>query len=223
MQRLLSGAQLTIAQSIVSSAREAEVLADPIGAVDQNALLTAGFAAITSLRRNQAGVLAQTSSLLLRGLSIADTAKLVQQYFSPWFATRRDVTGRQVRAGRVGLVKSWPGEAGMASQRARLLMLNATSEAHTRGMRRRGRREQRLLRYTLSLKHVDRDACDENARRDVGFGPGLYLADDAPSVPVTTTVGATTRRPRRCRSRLSRRRSPAGIAGFRFHESERGW
>jgi hypothetical protein len=40
-----------------------------------------------------------------------------------------------------------------------------------------------LLRWTLSLKHTDRDLCDERAMVNIGFGPGVYPADDAPSIP----------------------------------------
>lgn len=176
--------------TVVREAMKAAVLAAqvdvaPLSPIETTMLASSGQSWL-ALDTDRPSVIGQTAALLLRGvvqqLPAKDIAKQVKQYFSPFFAPRRDASGAVLRE-REGAVRSWPGRAGMASQHPRLVMLSETTAAHGRTMRRLARRDGQLLRYTLSLKHLERDACDANARQDVGFGPGLYLPDDAPSVP----------------------------------------
>ena len=140
-----------------------------------------------SLTTDRAGVLRQTTALLLTGaqreLRAAVIAKTVQQYFAPFFAPRRDSGGVLRREGRSGAVQSWPGQAGMASQHARLVMLTETSAVYNGTLIAVADRDDELLRYTLALRHTDRDLCDEWARVNTGYGPGIYRASDAPAIP----------------------------------------
>lgn len=128
----------------------------------------------------------QTDKLLVRGITLSLTpfqvATTVRQYFMPFYASRRDANGNIVRV-RDGAIRSWPGKSGMASAHVRMTMLTETSAMNERTMRSLARRDGRLLRYTLSLKHLERDECDALARQDTGFGAGVYRADEFPGVP----------------------------------------
>jgi hypothetical protein len=123
-----------------------------------------------SLASARPGILRQTDALLQRVLPVAQLARLAKQYF----LHRNEATG---------ILSFWPGRANMASERARMVMLTETTAAHGRAMQRVAQRDGRLLRYTLSLNHRDRDECDAMARQDTGFGSGVYRADDFPGVP----------------------------------------
>jgi hypothetical protein len=179
--RLIMSIEPALATTIVGAAREAERVADPVGRTDETSLALAGFTAMTSLRRAEPMIVSQVGALLLRGVAMdfpaREVARTVAQYVSPWFATRRDATGELVRDGRVGVIASWPGQAGMASARARLLMLYETTRAHSRGMVRRGRRDDLWLAWRVSAGHAEADECDDMAHR------GPYRADDAPAPP----------------------------------------
>ncbi len=141
-----------------------------------------------ALRTDRETVLGQTDKLLLVGIAAkmaaTQVANRVRQYFSPFFATYRDVNGKVLHKDRMGAVQHWPGRAGMASAHSRTVLLTETTRAHSLTMLRLAERDGLLIRYTLSPKHRDADACSDNARRDNGWGPGIYRADDAPRVPV---------------------------------------
>ena len=128
-----------------------------------------------ALRTDRETVLGQTGALLLVGIAgkmaATQVAKTVKQYFY-----KRDPA--------TGLVQFWPGKTNMGSQHPRLIMLTETTAAHSRTMLRIAERDGLLIRYTLSPKHKDADACSDNARRDNGWGAGIYRANDAPRVPV---------------------------------------
>lgn len=72
----------------------------------------------------------------------------------------------------------------MASQHPRLVMLSETTAAHSRTMKRLAQRDDTLLRYHVSHKHLETDQCDVNEHTDSGFGAGIYEPNAAPSVPV---------------------------------------
>ena len=133
-------------------------------------------------------VLGQTSALLLAGIAgkmaASVVASRVRQYFSPWFSQYRDVNGTVLHVDRVGAIAQWPGRSGMASAHSRTVMLTETTRAHSLTMLRLAARDDLLIRYTLSPKHREADTCSDNARRDSGWGAGIYRADDAPRVPV---------------------------------------
>ncbi len=190
--RLLDRARPVLIEVVLSAVRgavdAAQAGVEPLrGDVAMFEAATATRPAQHSLITSRQGVLRQTTALLLSGvkqeLAATAVARTVRQYFSPFFAPRRDASGTLLRADREGAIRYWPGRAGMASERVRLVMLTETTAAHGRTMRRIARRDDELIRYTLSILHIERDSCDERARRDVGFGPGLYLPNDAPSVP----------------------------------------
>lgn len=140
-----------------------------------------------ALGTDRPSVLRQTGALLLKGivagLPAAVLAKRVADFFNPWFTTRRDANGDLVRESRQGAVKSWPGQAGMASAHARTVMLTETGAAHARMVRRIAEREGKGLRWVLSPKHAGSDECDGFARADVGFGPGRYPIAAFPPLP----------------------------------------
>lgn len=141
---------------------------------------------IESLETARVAVVQQTDKLLVRAIALgwtaAQTARAARQYFAPFYATRRDVTGNLVRV-RDGAVRSWPARAGMASAHIRMTMLTETNAMHFRAISRVASREGRLLRYHVSHKHVEIDECDRLERQDVGFGTGLYPPRSAPKVP----------------------------------------
>jgi hypothetical protein len=174
-----------VRETMKAAVSAAQLDVEPLPAGETATLASSGQAWL-ALATDRPSVMGQTAALLLHGvvgqLPASEVAKRVKQYFSPFFAPRRDAGGAILRD-RQGAVRSWPGRAGMASQHVRLVMLSETTAAHGRTMRRLARRDGDLIRYTLSIRHLERDDCDANAKRDVGFGPGLYLPDSAPAVP----------------------------------------
>lgn len=170
----LIGTEPLFTAVIINSAREAERVADPVGNVDTLALTQASRIVSESLAKNRSMVVSQAMRLVQRGISlgmtVVQTAQTVRQYFF-----RRDPA--------TGLIQSWPGQANMATQHVRGLMLFATTEGHFRGMKRAAFRDEGLLHYHVSHKHLEIDECDLLERQDVGFGGGIYPPDAAPSVP----------------------------------------
>ena len=148
-------------------------------------LTAAGIA--DALRRNRPVVVGQVGALARQGAALGQTAvkvaRVVGQYFSPWFTPRRDGGGRLVRVGRLGDVRSWPGRAGMASSHARLVMLTETQRAHAAGVERRARERGALVRYRLADSHPRADPCDVLAHADNGHGPGVYEPGSVPAFP----------------------------------------
>lgn len=141
-----------------------------------------------ALTTDRQSVLSQTDKLLLVGIAgkmaATQIASRIRQFYSPWFSQYRDQNGKVLHTDRIGAIRNWPGVAGRASQHPRLVMLTETTAAHSRTMLRIAERDGLLIRYTLSPKHRDADACSDNAKRDSGWGNGIYRADDAPRVPV---------------------------------------
>ena len=187
---MLMGVRLDLARAVretlAAAVAVAQVGVEPLPTTE-TALLAASLRAVQSVGAGQPNVLEQTGALLLRGIAAGlpamEIAKQVRQYFSPFFAPRRDARGDLARASRQGAVRSWPGRAGMASQHARLVMLSETTAAHFRTQRRLALRDDELLRYHVSHKHRAIDECDRLERQDVGFGTGLYDPADAPALP----------------------------------------
>lgn len=186
---LLDGARWALAQAITESRQDAIAAAEyehePLR--QQIDTLQAWNETYRALETDRASVLGQTGAILARGIAanIAATviARQVRQYFAPWFAARRDATGTLRRADRQGAIQHWPGQAGMASQHVRLVMLYQTTWAHGRVIRSIAARDRLDVRWNLSYQHQETDICDQHARRDVGLGPGIYPFDDAPPVP----------------------------------------
>lgn len=141
-----------------------------------------------ALRTDRETVLGQTDKLLLVGIAAkmaaTQVANRVRQYFSPFFATYRDVNGKVLHKDRMGAVQHWPGRAGMASAHSRTVLLTETTRAHGLTMRSIARRDGLLLKWNLSPKHKEADACSINARRDNGFGPGIFPEPDFPAIPL---------------------------------------
>jgi len=166
--------------------RVAQLGAEPL-ARDAVAGLIAAGEIWRGLGTDRPSVISQSGALLVRGvaanLPARQIARWLADYFSPWFSTYRAADGTLLHDGRIGAIGRWPGQAGMASQQARLVMLWHTGRAHTETMRRLAIREDQLLRYHVSHKHLESDECDIWERRDVGFGSGLYPPDDFPRVP----------------------------------------
>jgi hypothetical protein len=148
---------------------------------------------VRTLQGSQPAILEQSTALLLagvaKGLTNSQMAKQLRQYFAPFFSPRRSVTGKLMRADRKGAVRSWPGRAGMASNLARSVMLDQSGRMHARTTYRLAVQNNLGLQYSLSYQHRDNDECTFLRYQDVGYGPGIYPADDAPQVP----------RHRRCR------------------------
>lgn len=171
---------------------EAQVDVAPLPAFETASLAPAGQIAL-SLGSDRPSVIGQSGLLLLRGvvqqLPAREVAKHVRQYFSPWFSQYRDASGKLLHTDRVGAIARWPGQAGMASQHVRLVMLDATSSVHFRTTQRLAVRDDDLLRYHVSHKHLEIDECDRLERQDIGYGPGVYPPDQFPTLP----------RHRRCR------------------------
>ncbi len=128
-----------------------------------------------ALTTDRQSVLDQTGALLLAGIVARQAASMIAKRVKQYFYKRDPATG---------LIQFYPGRSNMASQHPRLTMLTETTRAHSLTMIRLAQRDGLLIRYTLSPKHKDADACSDNARRDSGWGSGIYRADDAPRVPV---------------------------------------
>jgi hypothetical protein len=115
----------------------------------------------------------------------ADAVSLhLGQYADPWYAKRRDATGVLRRVTRTGARVSWPAVPGNASLPARHLMVSETITAHGHASTARALTTPgALVRWDLAPWHDDKDDCDRNAKRDVGFGPGLYPPQNVPPRP----------------------------------------
>lgn len=187
---LLDRARIPLTEAIAAARQEAIVAAEtdhePLPR-DVIADFWARHEIYRTLGTDRASVLSQTGAILISGiaakLAAPEIAQRVRQYFSPWFAPRRNVAGAVVRAGRQGAISHWPGRAGMASQHARLVLLYQTSEAHGQTILRIARRDDLYVRFYTSKRHRHADSCDQHARADVGFGPGVYRWGDAPKIP----------------------------------------
>ena len=188
---LIDNARVLLMRTILGSVREAEAAAAVGAAVvpprDLGAAITATGTIWRSLGTDRPSVIGQTGALLVRGIAAGapatEVARTVKQYFSPFFAPRRDENGKLLRADRQGAVRSWPGRAGMASQHARTVMLTETTAAHTRSQLRIALYGDQLMQYTVSRQHKDADVCSDLAKADSGFGPGVYEPRNAPMVP----------------------------------------
>lgn len=189
--RLLDTERPLLFTAIMESVREAERVAG-IGAValpprDITTSLIPYGVVWRALGTDRASVISQTGALLVRGIAAGVAASVVagqvRQYFSPFFAPRRDEAGKLLRADRVGAVKHWPGRAGMASQHPRTIMLTETTAAHGRSQLQIALYNDQLMKYTLSYQHDHPDECTDLSRRDDGFGAGVYEPRDAPNVP----------------------------------------
>jgi hypothetical protein len=205
--RLLVAAEPDLAQAIGESIERARLAADGVvnGAVDGRLVSISASGIRLYLARDTTRVAAQTLGRIDlsigAGRTPATIAEYIKQYFSPFFAPRRDVAGTIKRADRVGAVRSWPGQAGMASSGPRTVMLTETGRTHAQATLKLARDNGEYVRWRLSPKHKDADECDANSRRDIGFGPGVYQAfplDAAPKVPAHV----------RCRCYLERVRRP---------------
>ena len=140
-----------------------------------------------ALTTDRQSVLDQTAALLLVGIAgkmaATQVAKRVKDYYSPWFSQYRDVNGKVLHKDRMGAVQHWPGRAGMASAHSRTVMLTETTRAHGKAVLRIAERDGLLLKWNLSPKHREADACSTNAKRDNGYGPGVFPAQDFPAIP----------------------------------------
>lgn len=186
---LLDAARWDLAQAVMHS-RDDAVAAAELGHEplrQQIDTLQALNETYRTLETDRSSVLRQAGAILTRGiaadLAASVIARQVRQYFSPWFAARRDATGALRRADRQGAITHWPGQAGMASQHVRLVMLYQTGWAHGQVIRHIAERDRLDVRWNLSYQHQETDVCDQHARRDVGLGAGIYPFDDAPPVP----------------------------------------
>jgi hypothetical protein len=113
--QLLAMIQPALLAIVVGTAREAELVADPDGPVDEAALALTGRTAYQSLRLTEPMVTSQIGMLLLRGASmqlpIGEVARTISNYLSPWFAPRRDAAGHLLRGDRLGAIRlvAWEG------------------------------------------------------------------------------------------------------------------
>lgn len=182
----------TIAQGIAAAAVLAEQTApDPESAWRE----AAGFAAALSLLRVRRALadgrqraMAQVRRTLVDAARTGRDAELLalhlSEYADPRFATRRDALGVLRRAGRIGHRRSWPAVPGNAAAPARGLMLTEVSAAHGRAVVGRAQRTPgSLVEWNVSPWHAESDACDANAARDSGFGPGVYDPFSVPAYP----------------------------------------
>lgn len=191
--RVLDRARPALFHAIQASVGEAiavaQIDADPLPRADVMSEQLEAYQPISqSLVASRGGVLRQTGALLVRGLAMGlaarEVAKTVRDYFSPWFATRRNAQGTLVREGREGAIKSWPGQAGMASAQARAAMLTETGAAHARTTRRIAERDGMGLQWHLSAGHADADECDDKQHRSSrGQDRGVYFPSEFPKLP----------------------------------------
>lgn len=188
--RLIDGQRLRLTDAVLAARQHAIVAAQHGHAPlppDAIATVLARHEVYRTLGTDRASVIGQTSAILLAGiardLTAREIARRVRQYFSPWFAPRRNAQGQVVRGGRQGAIASWPGRAGMASQHPRLVLLYQTTSAHGTTVQRIAARDRLNVRWNVSYQHQETDVCDGHAKRDVGLGPGVYPWDDAPTVP----------------------------------------
>jgi hypothetical protein len=140
------------------------------------------------LARARVGMLDQISRVLdaaiQTGRSAKDVALHVSQYLAPYFSTRRAETGGLLRAGRVGIAPNYPAGSGLASYPARFIATEEVALAHGNTVKRNAERLPGwFLKWTLAPGKRHRDTCDANAKRDVGFGKGIYRGDSPPIWP----------------------------------------
>lgn len=160
----------------------------PLPIIQETVLLFTGWQQVQrTVQSSQQNVVEQAGALLLkgavRGLPATLIAHAVRNYFSPFFSPIRDAKGKLLRRERQGTTIPGPGNPGMASYPLRLVMLNETGLIHAEYSRLIAIRDDGFLRYHVSHKHLKTDECDILERRDVGYGPGVYPARDAPRVP----------------------------------------
>lgn len=186
-----------IMDAVTAAERAATMDAEPLPPESVLVLAQRRAEVAQSLHRNQGNVLKQAGVLLARGIAgrapAATVAKWVSDYFSPWFAPRRDADGTVRRAGREGAIRHWPGRAGQASAHSRTVMLTETTTAHARTTERLVRRHNAALRsgerlpigmkWNLSSAHQEADICSDHADRDTGWGRGVYEVQDHPPLP----------------------------------------
>jgi len=189
--RLLDAVRIPLTLAILDTTRRAENVAQiqttPIGR-DTAANNTARGVIYRALGTDRTSVIGQTGALLARGVAAGAAARTItrtiQQYFSPWFSGYRDKTGALLHTDRVGAITSWPGRAGMASQHARTILLTEATRAHSNTILRLATRDGVGVRYHVSTAHAKSDVCSDNARRDNGYGRGIYRSGDAPKIPI---------------------------------------
>ena len=168
------GKLLPVILASVQAARDAAqegVEPAPVPLTEQMDEMVTVSQALTTDRQS---VLDQTGTLLLAGIAGKMAATQVAKRVRQYFYKRDPVTG---------LVQFWPGKSNMASQHPRLIMLTETTRAHGKVMVGLAERDNLLLKWNLSPKHRDADACSTNARRDNGLGTGVYEARSFPAIP----------------------------------------
>lgn len=140
---------------------------------------------LASLTRADRRIVEQARRLLLRaaatGQTVKQAATSLRRYLSPWASLRRGPAGEALRAERA--VGSWPGRPGSASSHDRRLAQHLANVAHGDAVTERARRDERAVRWLLSVSHVEADECDDKATRDSGLGRGVYLPRDVPGHP----------------------------------------
>ncbi len=65
----------------------------------------------------------------------------------------------------------------------RRMLYNESANQYREGLQVRALRQGRLMRWLLDPAHVERDECDEKARGNLGFGPGVYPPNLLPPYP----------------------------------------
>jgi hypothetical protein len=181
LQRLLAAAEPLIAAVVDATVSDAILAVNP----DSVARGPGPAWYQPALAAQREGVIGQALAVtrdLMGTLAPRLIASRAAAYFNPWFSPRRDAAG-VLRRDRPGAVTSWPGQAGMASQYPRLLLVTESTAAHGAESRRLARQERSLVRWVLAGQHVKQDVCDEHAERDIGYGRGVYLVDDLPAFP----------------------------------------
>ncbi len=142
---------------------------------------------INSLRNADRRIIGQLRRVLARAVALGtdarDAATAVKRYLSPWYAPRRAATGRVLGGDRSA--GGWPGTPGAASAHDRLLMETEASRAHGEAVVRRAARSREPMgvRWMLAPAHWGIDPCDDRARRDTGFGQGVYAVAEVPPYP----------------------------------------
>ena len=113
------------------------------------------------------------------------TARKLEQWLSSSWAPRRDERGRLVARQPKRLVTQTPGRAGAWSFASRRLARTEISRAHALATIQSAQANPftRGVRWMISGNHPNADRCDQHARRDSGFGPGIYRVQDFPSMP----------------------------------------
>lgn len=127
-----------------------------------------------ALNTDRQSVLDQTGALLLAGIVARQAASMIAKRVKEYFYKRDPATG---------LVQMWPGRTNMASQHARLVMLTETTRSHSEAMIRTALRDGSYLKWNLSSAHAHSDVCDSKARADLGYGRGVYPANQVPPIP----------------------------------------